>query len=51
MSAFEPSSLRKSPSAALSNQQVRLYSDLLVHHMGKGLADGITQGAAGPVST
>ncbi len=37
-----------SPSAALSNQTVDLYSDLLVHHMGKGLADGITQGAAGP---
>lgn len=37
-----------SPSAALSNQLVNLYSDLLVHHMGKGLADGITQGAAGP---
>jgi CxxC motif-containing protein (DUF1111 family) len=27
---------------------VRLYSDLLLHHMGSGLADGITQGAAGP---
>src|SRR5208337_4058992 len=36
------------PSAALSNQAVNLYSDLLVHHMGKGLADGITQGGAGP---
>src|SRR6266516_4496016 len=36
------------PSAALSNQTVHLFSDLLVHHMGKGLADGITQGAAGP---
>jgi len=36
------------PSAALSGQQVNLYSDLLVHHMGQGLADGITQGAAGP---
>jgi CxxC motif-containing protein (DUF1111 family) len=36
------------PSAALSNQPVNLYSDLLVHHMGKGLADGITQGSAGP---
>ena len=35
-------------SAALSNQTVNLFSDLLVHHMGKGLADGITQGAAGP---
>jgi CxxC motif-containing protein (DUF1111 family) len=35
------------PSAALSNKQVHLFSDLLVHHMGAGLADGITQGAAG----
>ena len=25
-----------------------LFSDLLVHNMGSGLADGITQGAAGP---
>src|ERR1700674_71444 len=37
-----------SPSAALSNQTANIFSDLLVHHMGKGLADGITQGAAGP---
>ena len=36
------------PSAALSNQTVNLFSDILVHHMGKGLADGITQGSAGP---
>jgi CxxC motif-containing protein (DUF1111 family) len=36
------------PSAALSNQTANLFSDLLVHHMGKGLADGITQGGAGP---
>ena len=36
------------PSPALSNQKVHLWSDLLVHHMGKGLADGITQGSAGP---
>jgi len=36
------------PSAALSNQQAHLFSDLLVHHMGAGLADGLTQGAAGP---
>jgi len=35
------------PSAALSNQTAHLWSDLLVHHMGEGLADGITQGAAG----
>ena len=32
----------------MSNQTVNLFSDLLVHHMGKGLADGITQGSAGP---
>jgi CxxC motif-containing protein (DUF1111 family) len=37
-----------SPSVALSNQPAQLFSDLLVHHMGTGLADGITQGAAGP---
>ncbi|MGB6307112.1 MAG: di-heme oxidoredictase family protein [Steroidobacteraceae bacterium] len=36
------------PSPALSNQPVNLFSDLLVHHMGQNLADGITQGAAGP---
>lgn len=36
------------PSAALSNRPVNLWSDLLVHHMGRDLADGITQGAAGP---
>ena len=36
------------PSVALSNQTVNLFSDLLLHHMGKGLADGITQGGAGP---
>ena len=38
----------KVPSAALSNQKVNLWSDLLLHHMGKGLADGISQGGAGP---
>jgi len=37
-----------SPSVALSNQTANLYSDLIVHHMGKGLADDITQGGAGP---
>jgi len=35
-----------STSAALSNQPVALFSDLLVHHMGTELADGITQGLA-----
>jgi CxxC motif-containing protein (DUF1111 family) len=38
----------RSPSPSLSAQQVNLFSDLLVHHMGQNLADGITQGAAGP---
>lgn len=37
-----------SPSAVLSNQKVNLYSDLLLHHMGDGLADGISQSGAGP---
>jgi CxxC motif-containing protein (DUF1111 family) len=31
-----------------SNQTANLFSDLLVDHMGEGLADGITQGGAGP---
>jgi CxxC motif-containing protein (DUF1111 family) len=35
-------------SAALNRQNVALYSDLLLHHMGSGLPDNITQGAAGP---
>jgi CxxC motif-containing protein (DUF1111 family) len=30
--------------AALSGQVAKLFSDLAVHHMGPGLADGITQG-------
>jgi len=38
----------RSPSPALSGQTVNLFSDLLVHHMGTGLADGINQGSAGP---
>jgi CxxC motif-containing protein (DUF1111 family) len=32
----------------LANQQVNLYSDLLLHNMGTGLADGVSQGNAGP---
>jgi CxxC motif-containing protein (DUF1111 family) len=35
-----------SSSAALSNQTVSLYSDLALHHMGPGLADGLTDGNA-----
>jgi CxxC motif-containing protein (DUF1111 family) len=38
----------RSSSAALSEQPVRLYSDLLLHRMGPRLADDIVQGAAGP---
>src|SRR5438094_2656320 len=37
-----------SPSASLSNQTARLFSDMLVHRMGTALADDIVQGAAGP---
>jgi CxxC motif-containing protein (DUF1111 family) len=32
----------------LSNQTAALFSDLLVHHMGAGLADNVSQGTAGP---
>src|SRR5437773_2495582 len=35
-----------SPVAALNNQPVNLYSDLLLHNMGPGLADDIVQGLA-----
>jgi CxxC motif-containing protein (DUF1111 family) len=35
-------------SAALANKPAVLFSDLLVHHMGSGLADNVSQGAAGP---
>ena len=34
--------------AALRNQPAHLYSDLLIHDMGAGLADGVAQGQAGP---
>jgi CxxC motif-containing protein (DUF1111 family) len=33
---------------ALGNTTINLYSDLIVHHMGPGLADGLPQGQAGP---
>jgi CxxC motif-containing protein (DUF1111 family) len=33
---------------ALRNRDANLFSDLLVHNMGEGLADGVTQGSAGP---
>jgi CxxC motif-containing protein (DUF1111 family) len=35
-------------SAVLQNRPVRLFSDLMLHRMGPGLADGISQGQAGP---
>ena len=34
--------------AVLRNRNVNLYSDLLLHDMGPGLADGVSQGQAGP---
>ena len=33
--------------SAVNNSVAHLYSDLLLHHVGPGLADGIAQGAAG----
>jgi CxxC motif-containing protein (DUF1111 family) len=38
----------KSAVAALGGQTANLYSDLLIHDMGVGLADGVSQGQAGP---
>jgi di-heme oxidoreductase (putative peroxidase) len=38
--------LPRSETEALQNLTVHPYSDLLIHHMGKGLADDITQGLA-----
>jgi len=35
-------------SPVLQNRPVRLFSDLMVHHMGANLADNIIQGQAGP---
>ena len=41
-------STSKSTIAALSEKPVNLFSDLLLHDMGTALADGISQGQAGP---
>ncbi len=38
----------QSPIPSLSQVQANLFSDLLVHHMGTNLADGVSQGTAGP---
>jgi CxxC motif-containing protein (DUF1111 family) len=43
--------MRTAPSSftpGLSEQKAELFSDLLVHHMGSNLADGVSQGGAGP---
>jgi CxxC motif-containing protein (DUF1111 family) len=34
--------------SGLSERNANLFSDLLVHHMGSNLADGVSQGGAGP---
>ena len=34
--------------SGLNNQNAALFSDLLVHHMGSGLADNVSQGTASP---
>lgn len=39
---------RSSLTPALSQVSANLFSDLLVHRMGKNLADGVSQGGAGP---
>ena len=38
----------QSSTSALNQKAANLFSDLAVHHMGSGLADGVTQGTAGP---
>ena len=45
-SAMQTATSKLTP--ALSNQTAGLFSDLLVHHMGTGLADNVSQGSAGP---
>lgn len=42
-----PSAFTVNP-PGLSGVQANLFSDLLLHHMGSGLRDGISQGNAGP---
>jgi CxxC motif-containing protein (DUF1111 family) len=37
-----------SSTLALNKKPANLFSDIAVHHMGTGLADGVTQGTAGP---
>ena len=48
-SVIRPRSIRAMPpSPRCATKPVNLFSDLLVHDMGPGLADGVTQGQAGP---
>lgn len=37
-----------SSTEVLNQKAVHLFSDLAVHHIGSGLADGVSQGSAGP---
>jgi CxxC motif-containing protein (DUF1111 family) len=37
-----------SVTTSLNSAKANLFSDLLVHHMGSNLADGVSQGSAGP---
>jgi hypothetical protein len=39
---------KSSMTSGLSQVNANLFSDLLVHHMGTNLADGVSQGTAGP---
>jgi CxxC motif-containing protein (DUF1111 family) len=39
---------QSSMTADLNNANANLFSDLLVHNMGSNLADGVSQGTAGP---
>ena len=43
-----PTPTSAQPLTALSGIHANLFSDLALHHMGSGLADGISQGSAGP---
>ena len=38
----------QSPYTGMSNFTYNPYSDFAIHHMGSGLSDGVSQGAAGP---
>jgi CxxC motif-containing protein (DUF1111 family) len=46
--SINPTPTAALPVTALSGIPANLFSDLALHHMGIGLADGISQGNAGP---